>query len=547
MPLPGRRLLGALAAAVGLLGAVAAPAPATARTAMMQQPKYAAIVVDANTGEVLYERRADAQRFPASITKVMTAYLTFEALATGRLKMDDRVPFSRWAADQAPSKLGVPMGGSLSVRQAILGLTVKSANDAAVALAERVGGTEARFAQLMTLRAQELGMTSTRYFNANGLPDGRHQDVNVSTARDIAVLSRAIIRDYPQYYYFFDQADMSWNGHEVLNPHSFLKKIPGVDGIKTGYTNAAGHNLAASAVRGGRRLITVVLGGSSSAARDENVADLMDAGFSVMGSRAGGGKLTVAALLHDPDEAAGPLTRPLQEMGSAHDPEVRFVQAPAQVRPPGRTVAATMRPVRLAAALPAADPDCRRMRGRKLRSCRAQARSFARGTETAAVDCGSRRARRRHRAACEAVVAAPAVAARDCGHLHGRRARACRAETATAVAATTPDCSSRRARRSRACRAQAAAAAPSTCAGKHGSKARACRARERDVAKADHGRHGRGAKLVAASAEAHRGRRRHAAVAEAGTRAAKASLKTAKAACRGGRHAKRCRAADEDA
>ena len=314
MFLPGRRLFSALALGATVLGAsLAGAAPAAAYSRTMEAPKYAAIVVDANTGEVLYQHKAGETRFPASITKVMTLYLTFEALATGRLHMDDPVPFSSWASHQAPSKLGVPAGDSITVRQAILGLTVKSANDAAVALAEKVGGTEAHFAQLMTLRAQELGMAQTRYVNANGLPDNRQ----VSSAKDIAILARAIMRDYPQYYGFFDQPAMTWQGHYVANPHSFLKKIPNVDGLKTGFTNAAGHNLVASAMRGGRRLVTVVLGAGSSAARDENVAELMDAGFTVLDRRAHGQQINVASLMDAPNDALAPLSRPLTEMGSA--------------------------------------------------------------------------------------------------------------------------------------------------------------------------------------------------------------------------------------
>ncbi|MBE7219902.1 MAG: D-alanyl-D-alanine carboxypeptidase, partial [Caulobacteraceae bacterium] len=400
MPLPGRRLFTAIALGAAALGAsLTGATSAQAYSRMMEAPKYAAIVVDANTGEVLYNHKAGDTRFPASITKVMTLYLTFEALATGRIHMDDPVPFSSWAASQAPSKLGVPAGDSITVRQAILGLTVKSANDAAVALAEKVGGTEAHFAQLMTLRAQELGMGSTRYVNANGLPDSRQ----VSSAKDIAILARAVMRDYPQYYGFFDQPSMTWQGHFVSNPHSFLKKIPNVDGLKTGFTNAAGHNLVASAMRGGRRLVTVVLGAGSSAARDENVAELMDAGFTVLDRRARGDQVNVASLMDAPNDAMAPLSRPLTEMGSAQDPQIAMV---ARAIPAAAPVRIALRPAAAPVRTAAVADDCRHERGRALRACRA---AF-------------------HHAQREGTLVA--VAADPCAGRHGRRARACRAEAA---------------------------------------------------------------------------------------------------------------------
>ena len=547
MPLPGRRLLAALSLAAAAMGAAPGAASASipqASVAQMAAPKYAAIVVDANTGEVLFQRKAGDQRYPASITKVMTLYLTFEALATGRLHMEDRVPFSTWATQQAPSKLGVPAGDSLSVRQAILGLTVKSANDAAVALAERVGGTEARFAQLMSLRAQELGMSGTRYVNANGLPDARQ----VTNARDIAVLARAVMRDYPQYYSFFDQPSMSWEGHVVANPHSFLRKIPNVDGLKTGFTNAAGHNLVASAVRNGRRLVTVVLGASSSAARDENVADLMEAGFTVLDRRARGDQINLASLLDAPDVAVGPLSRPLTEMGSAHDPELAMVAraAPEPALPAVRSA----EPLRIAVG----DGGCRHARGRALRRCRAEAGYAHRDTYAATPSCGRHG---RHAAACRRSEAVQ-VAASDCAGRHARRTRACRAEareTRVEVAAAAPDCASRHARRSRACRGElhAVETAALGCAGRHGRHARACRseAAESRVARAET-RVGRRHHEVETARLSPRAHRRHAEVAEAAPahaspriRPAGAHLAAKGSACRTHPHAHACRALDQ--
>jgi D-alanyl-D-alanine carboxypeptidase (penicillin-binding protein 5/6) len=257
---PARRL--ALSAGLALTTALVSVAPtvqAAPFNAMTSAPKYAAIVVDAKTGEVLYAKHADSPRYPASITKVMTLYLAFEALAAGKIKLDDPVVISPRAAAQAPTKLGLRPGDSLTVEQAMQALATKSANDIAVALAEKLGGSESRFAALMTLRAKELGMRNTHFANASGLPDSRQ----ISTARDIAILSRAVMRDYPQYYRVFGTRQFHFRGQAMNNHNRLLGRMPGVDGLKTGFTNASGFNLAASAVQDGRRLIAVVLGGPS--------------------------------------------------------------------------------------------------------------------------------------------------------------------------------------------------------------------------------------------------------------------------------------------
>ncbi|MGA0606887.1 D-alanyl-D-alanine carboxypeptidase [Phenylobacterium sp. VNQ135] len=279
-------------AATAALGALAPQAQAQVPYAMLSQTssKAAAIVVDAKTGEVLYENRADSPRYPASITKVMTLYLTFEALASGKLDLDDRVVFSPRAAAQAPTKLGVRAGDSISVDEAMKALATKSANDAAVALAEKLGGSEQRFAALMTLRAQELGMKNTHFANASGLPDSRQ----ISTARDIAVLSRAVMRDYPQYYKLFSTTYFDFRGQQLRNHNGLLHRMYGVDGLKTGYTNASGFNLAVSAVRDNRRLIAVVMGGPTTKARDATAEQLLLTGFDVMGRRARGENIQVA-------------------------------------------------------------------------------------------------------------------------------------------------------------------------------------------------------------------------------------------------------------
>jgi D-alanyl-D-alanine carboxypeptidase (penicillin-binding protein 5/6) len=289
------------------------------------------MVVDARSGEVLYAKHADSPRYPASITKVMTLYLTFEALASGKLRLEDRVVFSPHAAAQAPTKLGIRAGDSISVVEAIQGMTTLSANDAAVAMAEKLGGTESRFAALMTLRAQELGMQNTHFANANGLPDSRQ----LTTARDIAILSRAAMRDYPQYYGYFSQRSFVFRGRYINNHNHLLNSVPGVDGLKTGFTNASGYNIAISGVRENRRLIVVVMGGPTTASRDQNAEDLLLTGFDVMRRRALGEKITVAQNLFEP-EPTGPVVRGGIEQGDADQEGLKIELASAPASRAGR-------------------------------------------------------------------------------------------------------------------------------------------------------------------------------------------------------------------
>ncbi|MDP1738254.1 MAG: D-alanyl-D-alanine carboxypeptidase [Caulobacter sp.] len=319
-----RRLSFALALVASLAIGLAAPTLAQAQvpylTLPATEPKYAAIVVDANTGEVLYAKRADSPRYPASITKVMTLYLAFEALSEGRLKPTDLITVSAKAASQPPTKLGLAAGQQITVDDAMRAIAVKSANDMAVALAEHLGGTEQRFAALMTLRAQELGMSNTRFVNASGLPDSRQ----ISTARDIAIMSRAVMRDYPQYYSFFSLRSFTFRGVTMNNHNRLLGQMWGVDGLKTGYTNASGFNLAASAVRDGRRLIAVVLGGRSTVTRDDHVEDLLLTGFDVLKRRSLGETITVAQSMFEP-VIEGPIERPSTEQGDADQEGLRVV------------------------------------------------------------------------------------------------------------------------------------------------------------------------------------------------------------------------------
>ncbi|MDI1366475.1 MAG: D-alanyl-D-alanine carboxypeptidase [bacterium] len=332
-----RPLLVALGLALSSLAGIA-PSTAAAEIPYLQlntaEPKYAAIVIDANSGEVLYDKRADSPRYPASVTKIMTLYLAFEALSEGRMKPTDRVVMSPRAAAQAPTKLGLPAGDSLSVDEAIRAITVKSANDVAVALAEKLGGSEQRFAALMTLRGQELGMRNSRFVNASGLPDSRQ----ISTARDLAILSRATMRDFPQYYSYFSIKGFTFRGNYVRGHNRLLDSMDGFDGLKTGYTNASGYNLAGSAVRDGRRLIAVVLGGSSTAWRDNNMEDLLLTGFEVMKRRSRGDRTTIAANLYE-DEPTGAVMRPSVEQGDGEQSGLQIVltdkprPAPVKVSP----------------------------------------------------------------------------------------------------------------------------------------------------------------------------------------------------------------------
>lgn len=284
-----RRLL---AGTTALMVLVALPTPGVAPVVAQSSDnsRYAAVVVDAASGEVLFGRHADSRRYPASITKVMTLYLAFEALAEGKVRLDDQITISPRAASQPPSKLGLAAGQRISLDDAMRATAVRSANDMAVAIAEHIGSSEARFAAMATLKAEQLGMTQTRYVNPNGLPDSRQ----ITSAKDLAILSRAVMRDYPQYYSYFGQHDWAYRGRDYRNTNGLLRSGQGYDGIKTGYINAAGYNLAASAARDGKRIITVVLGGRSSATRNAHVAELMNTGFEVQRRRTQGEAIQVA-------------------------------------------------------------------------------------------------------------------------------------------------------------------------------------------------------------------------------------------------------------
>lgn len=238
-------------------------------------PRYASIVMDADTGIILHQRYADKKLHPASLTKVMTLLMAFEALDRGKLRLNDRIRISEHAASMVPSKLDLPVGSSIRVQDAINALVTKSANDVAVALAEHIGGTEPLFAQMMTRKAQSIGMSGTRFRNASGL----HDPAQITTARDMAKMARYVINNYPEYYRYYAQASFTYQGHTYRNHNRLMSSYDGMDGMKTGYIQASGFNLIASAVRNNRRVIGVVFGGRTAQSRNTHMASLLDTGF----------------------------------------------------------------------------------------------------------------------------------------------------------------------------------------------------------------------------------------------------------------------------
>ncbi|MDW8444355.1 MAG: D-alanyl-D-alanine carboxypeptidase [Acetobacteraceae bacterium] len=292
------------------LFAVLATEPARAQVG---SDRYASIVVDVGTGRVLSAVNADAPRHPASLTKMMTAYMVFEAVRNRRLTWSTPVVFSAHAAAQSPSKLGLPAGTRLTLEEATLAMITRSANDAAAAIAETLGGTEANFARLMTLRARSLGMTSTTFRNASGLPDPDQ----ITTARDMATLGLRLIQDFPAEYRLFSTTETRVRNLRLYNHNRMLATYEGTDGIKTGFIRSSGFNLVASAVRGGRRLVGVVMGGASAVERDEHMAELFDQAFGSSGVRIAHAGPTLALVPRARAEA--PRTEP---------------QRPAAARPP---------------------------------------------------------------------------------------------------------------------------------------------------------------------------------------------------------------------
>lgn len=294
--------------------------------AVPQVDRYAHIVIDAQSGFVLSEKNPDKRLYPASLTKMMTLYLTFEAIEKGQLTKYKRVPVSSNAQYQPPSKLGLEAGYSIRVEDGILALVTRSANDAAVVLGDAVGGSESRFARMMTEKARTLGMRNTHFVNASGL----HDPEQYSTARDMAILAQALMRDYPRYYRYFSTPSFTYAGVTSLNHNKLMATYPGMDGMKTGYVYASGYNLAASAVQDSKRLIGVVFGGRTASARNEAMRDLLDAGFLRMKDN------RVASLIQQRlDTARGTLPRkkPGQKQNINSGQPVQLAQATNRMAP----------------------------------------------------------------------------------------------------------------------------------------------------------------------------------------------------------------------
>jgi D-alanyl-D-alanine carboxypeptidase len=247
----------------------------SAVTAAEAGGKFAAITVDARNGKVLFSEDADGIRHPASLTKMMTLYVLFQDLKSGKIKLNSPIRMSARAAAMAPSKLGVRAGSTITVETAIKALVVKSANDVAAAVAENLGGTESAFARRMTGTARAIGMNRTTFANASGLPN----PAQVTTARDMATLGLRLMRDFPQYYPYFRTQSFVYGGRNIRGHNRLLGKFDGTDGIKTGYINASGFNLVSSVRRGDRRVVGVVLGGRSGASRDSYMRKMIDRQF----------------------------------------------------------------------------------------------------------------------------------------------------------------------------------------------------------------------------------------------------------------------------
>lgn len=333
----------ALTATVTIVALGADPADARRRhkkfRAVGYAPAYAAIIVDANSGQILHEESADQRRHPASLTKIMTLYMLFEQLESGKLRLDSRLPVSAHAASMAPTKLGLRPGQTIEVEDAIKGLVTRSANDAAVVIAEAIGDDEEDFARMMTRKARALGMSRTIYRNASGLPDMEQ----VTTARDQATLGRAIQDRFPRYYRYFATKRFVYRGRQIGNHNRLLGRVEGVDGIKTGYTRASGFNLVSSMRRGGRHVVGVVLGGRSGGARDARMRHLLE-------------ENVVEASLR----RTAPRIVDVADNESRVKPQrVAAAEAPRAPEPPRTTASLPMQPVAMAAMAPtpgSADP-----------------------------------------------------------------------------------------------------------------------------------------------------------------------------------------------
>ncbi len=247
----------------------------------VKDPRYAAVIMDPKTGEVLHQQNADSRRFPASLTKMMTLYLLFEELEKGEISLDDDMDVSSNAAVQPETNINLESGDEVPVELAIKAMVVRSANDVSVVIAEELGGSEQGFARLMNAKAAALGMRNTHFKNPNGLPDAGQY----TTAKDMAKLGIALKRDFPQYYPYFSTREFSWNGVSYFTHNRVMLRYSGVDGIKTGYIGKSGFNVVSSVVRGGRPLIGVVMGGGTGRWRDDKMIELLSGGYTKLASR----------------------------------------------------------------------------------------------------------------------------------------------------------------------------------------------------------------------------------------------------------------------
>jgi len=291
-------------------------------------PPYSALVMEVDTDRVLYAQDPDELRHPASLTKMMTLYLLFEAVSRGQLSLQDTMTASTFAVSKPPSRLGLRPGDTLTVEEGILGLVTQSANDAATVIAETLGGSEAMFADMMTQKARQLGMSNTVFRNAQGLPDPDQW----TTARDMYKLGKALIRDFPQFYPYFATESFWFRDRSFHNHNHLLGKYPGVDGIKTGFINSSGFNLVASAKRNGVRLVGVVFGGPTHRRRDDHMEEILDDGFAQLEGREPSVHMTsfetAPPRLRDPVETASRLTPPpMKKPPLAH----LFEKAPGHV------------------------------------------------------------------------------------------------------------------------------------------------------------------------------------------------------------------------
>lgn len=327
----GPKLLLPFLVAMSFVLGAAAPASAN--------PKYAAIVIDANTGKTLFASNADAPRYPASLTKMMTLYMVFEAMANGRISKSTRIPFSANAATEPPTKLGIKAGGSITVEDAIYALVTKSANDVSTATAEFLGGSEQRFAQMMTAKARALGMRNTTFRNAHGLPNSGQR----TTARDMATLGIALREHYPQYYSYFSTRSVTVAGKRLTSHNRMLGRVKGVDGIKTGYIRASGFNLVSSVRSGNRSIVAVVMGGKTARSRDDHMVALIQRHLPKASTR-DRGPLVASRKTITPTEVvtagAGAIALPSRDIPVPDDRPTESITAFAAAAPASAAIAA---------------------------------------------------------------------------------------------------------------------------------------------------------------------------------------------------------------